>query len=323
MDFSIVIPTYNRVGLLIELLKSLSFLNTPKNFKWEIIVVDNNSSDNTRDVVSGFCCQNRLPVLYCHEPLQGSSHARNTGARRAKGEIVAFLDDDEIVDPQWLIAILKGFEESSCSGVGGKIIARWVTPVPKWYTLNGPYRIVGPTAEHNIGEIRREYTINDCLPATGNFAVKKNLFSVYGYFSTAMGPVGSDYFIGEDTEFCLRLMNQREKLFYLPKAIVYNTVHKERLTKSYCRKYHFRFGRSLAQLSKGATWIKRWGPVPRHLYRELVEAFIRWIFSSISSGGKAVFFYELQLDRVAGQIYEEFFKKTNSRHVISESGKAK
>lgn len=304
MDVSIVIPTFNRANLLLELLNSLAGMNPQPKIEWEVIVVDNNSSDGTKDVVHKALINTGLILTYLVEAQQGSSYARNTGARAAQGDIVAFLDDDETVDPHWLSALMVGFEKHSCAGIGGKIIAKWVTPVPDWYTIEEPFKIVGPTAEHNLGDQSRKYTLNDCLPATGNFAVKKDRLHTHGYFRTDMGPVGNDYFMGEDAEFCMRLMSRGEDLIYLPDAIAYNIVHANRLSKAYCRKYHFRFGRMLAQMNGSACRMKTWAYVPRYLFRECTETLLRWATSPICLERRAAFYYELQLDRIAGQIFE-------------------
>ena len=99
-DFSFVIPTYNRAEMVKELLKNLRFLQIPNGVKWEIIVVDNNSTDATRAVTEEFMQDPALPLRYRFEAQQGAAHTRNNGVLAARGKILAFIDDDETMDAE-------------------------------------------------------------------------------------------------------------------------------------------------------------------------------------------------------------------------------
>ena len=304
MYFSVVIPTYNRALLLLNLLDSLSKMHIPGNAEFEIRVVDNHSTDDTRDVVDSILKMKSLPLIYSFEKEQGASFARNRGIKESRGDIVAFLDDDETVDESWLAALCEGFERFQCAGIGGKVVAKWTFTPPDWYTTEGPFRIAGPTAGHDLGDQIKEYSVDSIVPPTANLAVKKECFQKFGYFRTDMGPIGNTYSVGEDTEFCIRLLKGGERLIYCPQAITYNKVHQERVTKEYCKRYHFQFGRTRASLHEAKEGERLYFNVPRYLFRMYGEAVLNWLRAIVRRKKQAIFYYRLSLGRIGGQIVQ-------------------
>ena len=105
LNFSIIVPTYNRSEMLAGLLKSFQSMRIPEGVTWEIVVVNNNSSDDTRHVIDGFIHEGFLPLRYRLEMRQGAAHARNSGIHAARGKILAFVDDDEMVVEDWLAVV--------------------------------------------------------------------------------------------------------------------------------------------------------------------------------------------------------------------------
>ena len=133
MKISVVVCTYNRSEYLRRMLMSLREALIPEHLSCEIILVDNHSTDNTKYVFEEIARPHRSNWKYVFEEKEGISHARNRGVREAKGEIIAFTDDDVIVDKYWIQNICKAFEENSdvvC--VGGKILPIWEIPKPEW-----------------------------------------------------------------------------------------------------------------------------------------------------------------------------------------------
>jgi glycosyltransferase involved in cell wall biosynthesis len=131
---TITIQTYNRSGMLAQTLESLRLLRCPEAVDYEILVVDNNSNDDTPEVIRryGEVLAPRLRSVF--EPRQGLSHARNRALAEAKGEIVSFIDDDVAVDPNWLGAVCDAFAKHSASVVGGRSYLIYPTPQgrPAW-----------------------------------------------------------------------------------------------------------------------------------------------------------------------------------------------
>ncbi len=313
MFYSIVIPSYNRADLLMGLLDSLERIVIPEDVRWEVVVVDNNSTDSTREKVQAFLDTGSLPLRCFIETNQGSSHARNRGVKEARGDIIAFLDDDEIADESWLQALHRGFERHGCAGIGGRVVAKWVFPIPGWYTTEGPYRIVGPTAEYDLGDEWLRYSVGMQMPVTANFSVRRECFEKYGYFRTDMGPVGDDYIMGEDAEFCMRLVKGGEKLVYSPEVLTYNIVHRDRVSKQYCKRYHFRFGRVTAQFFEAKESTRMYWGIPRYLFREYVETLLLWATSPFNGKRRTGFYYRLKLSRIAGEIYEHVRRRIRKR----------
>jgi glycosyltransferase involved in cell wall biosynthesis len=119
---SVIVCTYNRARRLEQTLKSLQEMAVPVGLPWELIIVDNNSSDNSKEIIDDFINKSDLNVRYVIERYQGLSHARNTGILEASGNIIAFTDDDCIVDRHWITSISKEFQSSeSIAGIGGRV----------------------------------------------------------------------------------------------------------------------------------------------------------------------------------------------------------
>jgi GT2 family glycosyltransferase len=172
-----------------------------------------------------------------------------------------------------------------------------------------------------LGEAIIDYNEDVPMPLGGNFAVSRECFDKYGLFRTDMGPVKKKaYVMGEDTEFCLRLLEGGERLVYLPAAVAFNPVHPERLTKRFCRSFYFRLGRSNALLRKPrATTHKVFG-VPRHLFRRIAEVMTSWTGCVIRGRGHARFYFGLQFIYTVGQLYQYLYmclrtKKTRFQHL--------
>src|SRR5712692_10304016 len=138
---SVVVCTYNRSKSLASTLESLGQMTTPPDLAWELIVVDNNSNDQTKKVVEEFASTSGLKVRYVHESTQGHTYARNRGIETAKGEIVVFTDDDVAVDEFWLANVRHAFDDFDCLAIGGRIVAVWDAAKPRWLQEDGPYAL--------------------------------------------------------------------------------------------------------------------------------------------------------------------------------------
>src|SRR5687767_5615810 len=130
MEFSIVIPTYNRADELRETIRSIAKLDVAGT--WELLVVDNKSTDHTRTVVEAESTSFPAPLRYLFEPEQGRYAALNTGIRAAQGDIIATTDDDARVDRDWLTHAAAGLEAHGCDYVGGKVLPLWKDARPSW-----------------------------------------------------------------------------------------------------------------------------------------------------------------------------------------------
>lgn len=240
LDASIVVCTYNRAKSLRRTLASIKSMTVPEGIAGEVLIVDNNSSDATRRIAEEFIGTPGLTVRYLFERTQGLSHARNRGAQEARGDIIAFTDDDIIVDVSWLRNILEAFERHNAACVGGKIIPLWSQPPPPWLTRE----LFWYLGILDLGN--RPLGLTEPLLWGANFAVRTCLFTRYGLFNTAAGRIGDKLYAGEETQFIRRLIEGRERVFYVPDIIVHHYVPAEHLKKAYFRRSIFDRGDQIA-----------------------------------------------------------------------------
>src|SRR5678815_724993 len=130
MKFSVVIATYNRADELVRTLYSIKELKVRDS--WEVIVVDNNSRDNTKEVVLKAAEDFPVPLRYLHEAQQGRSAALNAGIKAAQGDIIATTDDDVRIEPDWLTNAERALETLDCEYLGGKALPLWGGERPSW-----------------------------------------------------------------------------------------------------------------------------------------------------------------------------------------------
>src|SRR6187549_3687177 len=130
MDFSIIIPTYNRADELRETIRSIARLDVTAD--WELLVIDNKSTDHTRAVVEEEAASFPAALRYVYEAEQGRYAAINTGIRAATGTIIATTDDDARVEPDWLTRAAEALEALGCDYVGGKVLPIWKGARPTW-----------------------------------------------------------------------------------------------------------------------------------------------------------------------------------------------
>ena len=132
MDISVIVCTFNRHKSLARTLDSLVASTLPASVEWEVIVVDNNSTDATPDLVRRYADAHPSRVRYVFEATQGKSYSLNKAVRGARGAILAFADDDVVVEPTWMWKLTQPLIEGRWSGVGGRVIPEWAAAPPRW-----------------------------------------------------------------------------------------------------------------------------------------------------------------------------------------------
>jgi glycosyltransferase involved in cell wall biosynthesis len=268
MKISIAICTWNRSHLLRQTLSTLKDLAVPNALEWEILVVNNNCTDSTDDVVEGF--GDCLPIRLLHERAPGKSHAANLATREARGELMLWTDDDVLVDPGWLAAYVRAANDWPDAGYFGGRISPWFeSKPPEWVEANTQFlscmlvtRDLGPN----------EGPLGDQAPWGANMAFRTHVLRKVN-FSSQFGPTGNNQVRGEEVELVLRL--QRERVFgvWVPSAVVRHFVVNERLTPQYLWSFYAGSGRTHARAGTHQLPLdgKRWGGVPRYLYRLYAE----------------------------------------------------
>lgn len=311
VDISVIICSYNRCDRLQTVLHSLGNLKGYPYLNWEIIVVDNNSKDQTKAVVESFIKSGHDNVYYLYESRQGKSYALNTAIEEARGGILAFTDDDVTVHPDWLLELKKIFTSCDCRGVGGKIIPVFEGDIPSWLRLEPPF--LNPLIAFDLGP---EPCVLTKEPFGANMAFKREVFRIYGLFRTDLGPVqGNPMGKGEDSEFCSRLFAANEPMMYSSDAIVYHPAEESRLQKKYFESWFFNFGRASIARSPvvPSSFVKLFG-VPRFLYRQLITKWLSWQFTF---DDHRRFCRKLELLQVVGKIVESYRRHRGQRSLVA------
>ncbi len=261
MKISVILCTYNRGQSLARALNSVAVQTLPNSVDWEVLVVDNNSSDQTREVVEESCHRYPGRFRYVFEPQQGLSRARNAGIREARGDVLAFMDDDVTVAATWLQSLTASLHDGKWAGAGGRILPEETFSPPRWLAMGSPYYMGGALFAHfDLGDNPHELSQ---APHGTNMAYRKEVFEKYGGFRTDLGRCGSNTMSNEDTEFGRRLMSAGERLWYEPSAVVYHPVPEDRLRKEYFLAWWFDHGQATVR----EVVIRRdiWGIPPHYL----------------------------------------------------------
>lgn len=225
---SAIIPTYSHCEYLKGAIISLQGQSLPEE-QYEIVVVDNNSTDNTSQVIEERYKNDKKKVIYIKEPNIGLHNARHAGAKIARGEILAYTDDDVICDPNWLSELIKPYSDQRVGCVGGKILPKWEVKPPKWVRherYQGNLSLLDWRDE--IKELKTPGIYGN------NFSIRKSvLFEAGGFNPESFG----DIWLGDGEIGLLRkVLKAGYKVIYAPKAVVWHIIPKERLTIQYFKK---------------------------------------------------------------------------------------
>lgn len=238
---SLVIATYNRAEQLLVTLGSVASQQYSAE-EWECIVVDNNSTDATRSYVEKFCAEHpSLNIRYCFELKQGLSYARNAGIAAAKGDIIAFIDDDERIVEEFIGAYINLFDSyPEAMAAGGRIIAEYPTGRPRWMSKYVEQPIANPM---DFGDHISLFP-QSRIPGGGNMAMRRRVFETIGVFDTTLGRTGKSLIGGEESELFERIKANDMTCYYVPRAVMYHIIPAEKLTLDYFRRLSYNTGRS-------------------------------------------------------------------------------
>jgi glycosyltransferase involved in cell wall biosynthesis len=248
-DVSIVLCTHNRAARLQDALASLFALHTDGGFAFEIVVVDNASTDATPQVVQAAALSPDRPaacrVVSVFESKKGIATARNRGVATASGSWIAFFDDDQEADPRWLIELLAAARRKRARCVGGKVELK--LPDGCRRSLSSVCRMLlgGTVAADELRPYNHRFT-----PGTGNLLVHQSVFDEIGRFD-------EDYSQrGEDTDLFLRMLAAEIEAWYTPRAVVQHIIPPERLQDDWFLRTAWRTADGMARDERQA-----WGPV--------------------------------------------------------------
>lgn len=318
---SVLICTYNRAPLLQETLAALCSARVPDDCTVEVVVVDNNATDDTVEVIRRAALEaSGCEVRYAVERRQGKSFALNRGLSLASGDVIALTDDDVIPADDWLLRIVEHFRARDLTFVFGKVLPRWEVPPPGELLTTAARDIWGPLALVDYGDECIDYDAasfgRSRLPIGANLAVRRVALQRIGGWRTDLGKVDNSLIAGEDHELCVRLY--REGLFsgvYDPAVAVRHFVPASRLTRAYFRRWFYWHGRTMARMAAeihldlDLSQVPRLGGVPRFVYRQLLEQFVRWAGRAGRSDALALLAEEVKLIEYCGFFAESWFSR--------------
>lgn len=302
---SVIICTYNRAQSLNETIKCLSYQSL-KFDNWELIIVDNNSSDDTKKIIDDYT--SIFPnINYKYQPKQGLSYARNLGIISATGSIIVFTDDDVLPEINWLEKIQNNMEVYNCDACGGYIYPKWEIAPPSWLTEKF-YGFLALKIEDNGP---RKLSQFDEMPFGANMIFKKTVFSKYGYFDTSKGRKGNVLAGGEDIEMFDRIISKGCVVYYFPNIKVAHKIEAFRVKKSYFRRWRFEGSINIAKTSNFEHAKSIFG-IPIYLLNQTLQSIIKSLFFAIKMPSDVAFRQEIITWHFFGLVVG-LFKLRNNR----------
>jgi glycosyltransferase involved in cell wall biosynthesis len=321
MRFSIVIATYNRAALLRDTLASLSGLQI--DTRWEVVVVDNNSPDDTRQVVDEAARSFPVRLQYVFEQEQGRSAALNAGFRVAEGDIIVTTDDDVRVEADWLKHIEFGLATKQCDYVGGRVVPLWESEPPRWIPrTNGRLWAVIALLDYGQEPIR----LGARVPLGVNMAMRREAIERVGGFDTRIGRKAGTLLGQEVREWCMRATAAGLVGYYIPSMVVQHLIPHDRLNKRYFRRWFYWRGISRAMMYAQTgrdmeapeqsqidfSKVTHIAGVPRYLFRNAAVAMRDTIKAAVRRDDVNAFERELWLWMFAGIVAQRWKDRAQS-----------
>jgi glucosyl-dolichyl phosphate glucuronosyltransferase len=279
MDVSVVVCTYNRAASLGHTLAALDAQVTPPDLTWELLVVDNNSSDRTRDAVDAFAAAARFRVRYLFERRQGLSHARNAGVAQAQGTVVAFTDDDVHPDRDWVAGVHAVLRDTGADIVGGRILPRWERSRPAWLESRPHLRVPFAIMDHPVGAPLVEARGNPNVWGA-NMAFRREVFTRVGLFDPGLGVTGQKLYRGEELDLVRRALRAGCRAVYEPSLVVWHRIPPSRMRRRYVARFYFEQAEGDA-LAQGAPRGRPLLGVPLYMYRSAAERMGKWLWAAL------------------------------------------
>ncbi|MEE0996860.1 MAG: glycosyltransferase [Paludibacteraceae bacterium] len=254
---TVIICTYNREKYIGQLLDSLAKNDYPES-DYEIVLVNNNSTDNTRLICERFAANHQnISFRYVEEHEQGLSAARNRGIKEAKGDIVIYVDDDALVDSDYIRTYAEHFSSfPETMAAGGPIEPLYETAEPSWMS---PYTKALLTAWMNYGDKVREYP-SGRFPGGGNAAYRKSVFDKVGLFNTDLGRKGTALLASEEKDIFDKMRQLGMRVLYLPTPVLHHIIPQAKLEEPYFDRLTLQIGRSERMRTKSISqgkYVKR------------------------------------------------------------------
>lgn len=301
MQLTVIVCTYNRAAILPRCLGGLARQQDVDGFDWEVLVVDNNSTDSTRATVASLADALPIRIRYTFEPQQGLNHARNRGAQESQATYFGYIDDDIEASPHWLSALHGALTTNDADAVGGRIHLDPAIELPRWIQPE----LFGFLGHQDFGEEPFQMDGVRRYPYGGNMFFHRRVIDRIGLFNPRLGRRGSgrkrgELFKGAETDYFERLAaHGGARIFYEPRAIVYHQVQPFQLTKKYFRTIHYNAGYQRA-LHDGQTFRRTLLGIPLFLFPQLGRSAMSYLGRVIAEGPDLAFRQQMTVGHFVG-----------------------
>jgi len=269
-NLSIIIATYNRAKILQRVLDGLLQQKGVPAEDYEILIVDNNSTDSTAELITLYGPQFKCVFRYLFQPEKGKSCALNMAVKGAHGVNLAFTDDDVILTDDWVKNIFQFVKDHQFDAAGGRVLPEYPENTPKWVVKNRDL-LNGPIVVHDYGIDVKPYN-KEMLPFLGaNMLIKSKMFDDLGGFREDLGP--GKMAGAEDTEFFRRMERSGRRILYCGNILIRHPVDPKRMSLGYLAKWNMDNGRYIALNGKGLMEKKIvcLAKIPRYLFRVMAR----------------------------------------------------
>lgn len=297
---TVLFSTYNGARVLPMTLEAMTRLQEPEG-GWRLVVADNGSEDRSAAILQSY--RERLPLVYVKEPRRGKNRALNTALESAEGDLYVFTDDDVIPDEAWLVQLRQTANSKPHYGMfGGAILPYWESEPEDWVTRMVPLGVAYALTDPELSD----GPVSPALVWGPNMAVRREIFDAGHRFEESIGPNGSQYAMGSETEFALRISQQGVASWFCRNAVVRHIIRAHQIEKSWILSRAFRSGRGLyrRQLTVG----KKSGPemfgVPRWIIRQIAGQVMAACKATIWGDVDKAFDARWSLEVYRGYLYE-------------------
>lgn len=266
LGITVLICTHNRLDLLSRVIASLNAAERPDAAAVRLFVVANACNDGTHEFLASYAATaGTLPLDWIAEPTPGKSHALNRALPLLTDPIIAFVDDDHRVAPEYLAGVALAARTWPETGLFcGRILPDWDGTEPGWVHDTGKYRIYPlPVPRYDQGQTSKRVDLDGAIPGGGNLVARLAVTRTTGPFLTELGPTGHDLGGAEDLEWVRRSMRYGAVVRYVPEIVQYHFVDGERLTLPYLMRKGFQRSKSVMRFRRSAS------DVPLYMWRKV------------------------------------------------------
>lgn len=318
---TVLVATHNRADQLQVTLTALLEQRTPAGLGWEILVVDNSSTDGTRDVFRTLAMQAPSRLRYVWEPTLGKSWALNAGIAAARGAVLALTDDDVSPAADWVATAAVVLDRWGADGAGGRILPRWETEPPSWLVQR-------PQLLDHLAIMKFDKAAILPVPRAdypqvwgANMVFRRAVLQAVGGFDTRLGPVGPRRYCEEDGDLVRRILETGRRVVFDPALTVFHRVPAARLRRAYFRKVMWDMGEGRALARPVAPGGRKLLGVPRwrlpYVARLVLRSTLRTVFRQPGA-------FDDTLDSAleAGRLWGDFKRAAREHGRVSKTGPA-